>query len=65
MCIKKRLYSLLFQVAITNSRIEEVTTDEVIINYKQYALKKKGQPPPIGTREFGGSYFVNPIHPKT
>ena len=46
------------RVAITNSRIEQVTTDEVIINYKQYALQKKGQPPPIGKREFEGEKFI-------
>ncbi|MFK7980946.1 MAG: transposase [Saprospiraceae bacterium] len=46
------------RVAITNSRIEEVTTDKVIINYKQYALQKKGQPAPIGKRVFEGEKFI-------
>ena len=46
------------RVALTNSRIEEVTKDKVTINYKQYALQKKGQPPPIGKREFEGEKFL-------
>ena len=46
------------RVALTNSRIEEVTKDKVVINYKQYALQQKGQPPPIGTREFEGEKFL-------
>jgi len=46
------------RVALTNSRIEQVTKDKVIINYKQYALQKKGQPPPIGKREFVGEKFI-------
>ena len=46
------------RVALTNSRIEDVTKKEVIINYKQYALQKKGKPPPIGKREFVGEKFI-------
>jgi len=46
------------RVALTNSRIEEVTKDKVIINYKQYALQKKGKPPPIGKRVFDGEKFI-------
>ena len=46
------------RVAITNSRIEEVTKEKVVINYKQYTLQKKGKPPPIGKREFEGARFI-------
>jgi len=46
------------RVALTNSRIEEVTKNEVIINYKQYALQQKGKPPPIGQRIFEGEKFI-------
>ena len=46
------------RVALTNARLEEVTKDKVVINYKQYALQKKGQPPPMGKREFEGEKFL-------
>ena len=46
------------RVAITNSRIEQVSKEEVVLNYKQYALQKKGQPPPIGKRGFEGEKFI-------
>lgn len=46
------------RVAITNSRIEEVTSDRVVINYKQYTLQKKGKPPPIGKRSFEATKFL-------
>jgi len=46
------------RVALTNSRIEVVSKEKVIINYKQYALQKKGKPPPIGKREFEGEKFI-------
>lgn len=46
------------RVAITNSRIEEVNEEEVIINYKQYAQQKKGQAAPIGRRTFKGAAFI-------
>ena len=45
-------------MALTNSRIEEVTKDRVVINYKQYALQKKGKPAPIGKRVFEGEKFL-------
>ena len=46
------------RVALTNSRIEAVSKEKVVINYKQYALQKKGKPPPIGKREFEGEKFI-------
>lgn len=46
------------RVAITNSRIEQVSNEKVVINYKQYALQKKGQPAPIGNRTFTGEAFL-------
>jgi len=46
------------RVAITNSRIEQVNNKEVVINYKQYSLQKKGKPAPIGNRAFKGEAFL-------
>jgi Putative transposase len=46
------------RVAITNSRIEKVTQEKVIINYKQYALQKPGKPPPVGTLVMDGETFL-------
>lgn len=46
------------RVALTNSRIESVDDQQVIINYKQYALQQKGKPAPIGKRHFEGAKFL-------
>ncbi|MCK5897396.1 MAG: transposase, partial [Cocleimonas sp.] len=46
------------RVAITNSRIEQVTTDKVVINYKVYAKQKTGKPPPIEKMSFDGATFL-------
>jgi len=47
------------RVAITNSRIVSVNETNVVLNYKQYHLQKKGKPPPIGTIGFDGPNFID------
>ena len=46
------------RVALTNSRIQEVTASKVVLNYKQYALQKPGKPAPIATIDFDGPAFI-------
>lgn len=46
------------RVAITNSRIEELSEKGVKINYKKYAQQEKGKAAPEGILEFEGAKFI-------
>ena len=47
------------RVAITNSRIENITDQTVSINYKIYRDQEKGKPAPIGIMKFEGLQFIH------
>lgn len=47
------------RVAITNSRILEVSEAKVKISYKQYHLQKQGKPAPQGELSFDGAAFIH------
>lgn len=46
------------RVAVTNNRIEEVTSTHVRLKYKQYVLQEAGKPAPEATIKFDGVTFL-------
>lgn len=47
------------RVALTNSRILDISATKVTLSYKQYHLQKKGNPAPIGEVHFEGAAFID------
>jgi len=47
------------RVAITNSRIQDITATQVNLVYKQYARQQKGQAAPSAIMHFEGTAFIH------
>lgn len=46
------------RVALSNSRIQQVTASHVTLDYKQYSKQKPGEPAPVQTIDFEGISFL-------
>ena len=56
--IVEYLSRYVYRTAITNSRIESINENAVVINYKDYANQEKGKPAPKALMQFGGAAFI-------
>jgi len=46
------------RVALSNGRIQQITSSHVTLQYKQYSKQKPGEPAPIQTTDFEGVQFL-------